>query len=150
MIRRWLDFLSRDLWRMRLHGRPGMVSFWLNQLRIVVLAFRGFSQDKCRLRASALTLYLLMSLVPMVAVIFGVARGFGIEKEVEKRVMASFKGEVQVSEFAAELERAEPVGPNAGGFTAAKRKRRIIPPRQIPRLIPPLMSRRQIPKNPPN
>jgi membrane protein len=44
------------------------------------LTLRRFNLDKCELRASALTFYSLLSIVPVVAMAFAVAKGFGIEK----------------------------------------------------------------------
>lgn len=49
---------------------------WINALGA---AFRGFVKDECFLKASALTYYTLFSIVPVLAVLFGIAHGFGIE-----------------------------------------------------------------------
>lgn len=48
-------------------------------LRIALLTFRGFSEKRVQLRATALTFYSLMSLVPVIALLFGIAKGFGLE-----------------------------------------------------------------------
>lgn len=44
----------------------------------------GFVQDECSLRASALTYYSLLSIVPVLAVLFGVAKGFGFEEALRE------------------------------------------------------------------
>ena len=56
--------------------RPGSPK----RLKIALLAAQGFVRDLCQLRASALTLYSLLSIVPVIAMLFGVAKGFGFEK----------------------------------------------------------------------
>ena len=99
-----IDFLRRDVWRIRSKTLPRKRSFLLKQLRIVILAFRGFDEDKCSLRASALTFYSLLSIVPTVAMIFGVAKGFALEKRVQRELLEKFQGQeeviTKVTEFA--------------------------------------------------
>ncbi|MFZ2403549.1 MAG: YihY/virulence factor BrkB family protein, partial [Methylobacter sp.] len=41
----------------------------------------------CPLRASALTLYSLLSIVPVIAMLFGIAKGFGFETMLEQRLI---------------------------------------------------------------
>lgn len=46
----------------------------------------GFLKDECSLRASALTYYSLLSIVPVVAVLFGIAKGFGFEEALRQDI----------------------------------------------------------------
>lgn len=50
-------------------------------------AARGFGADLCSLRASALTFYSLLSIVPVIAMLFGVAKGFGFEEMLQQKLM---------------------------------------------------------------
>ncbi|MFW6114664.1 MAG: YihY/virulence factor BrkB family protein [Thermodesulfobacteriota bacterium] len=104
MFKRIKDFLSYDLWRIRSRKLPPRKSFLIRQLRIIILAFRGFDEDKCSMRASALTYYSLMSVVPMAAMAFGIAKGFGLHKILEREILEQFRGQeevlVRVIEFA--------------------------------------------------
>jgi membrane protein len=59
----------------------------MKYLHILVLAGHGFYKDRCQQRASALTFYSLLSLVPMAAMIFGIAKGFGLEKYIENQIL---------------------------------------------------------------
>ncbi|MBI5154178.1 YihY/virulence factor BrkB family protein [Candidatus Poribacteria bacterium] len=90
------QFLGEELWRIRLAEQSRQRSFLLRQLRIVVLSVRGFDEDQCMLRASALTFYTLLSIVPILAMAFGVAKGFGFEKMLEARVREQFEGQEEV------------------------------------------------------
>ncbi|MCK4700731.1 MAG: YihY/virulence factor BrkB family protein, partial [Bacteroidales bacterium] len=72
-----VKFLTVGIWKMSLYESSGVKSFLIKQLRIIMLALRGFSEDKVSLRASALTFYSLLSVVPTLAMIFGIAKGFG-------------------------------------------------------------------------
>ena len=42
-------------------------------------------RDHCQKTASVLTYYSLLNIVPVVAVAFAVAKGFGLEKLIEKK-----------------------------------------------------------------
>ena len=95
-VHQLIHFLKVDIWRIRMHKLPRTQSFWLKQLRIMLLAFRGFDEDKCQLRASALTFYSLLSIVPFVAMAFGIAKGFGIEKILEKQLYEKLAGQEEV------------------------------------------------------
>lgn len=96
MIAKVLNFIKRDVWRMRLRDLPKKKSFLLRQLRTILLALRGFNEDKCQLRASALTFYSLLSIVPVMAMAFGVAKGFGFEKMLEKQLLDKFANQGEV------------------------------------------------------
>lgn len=63
---------------------------------MLVLSLKQFQEDKCALRASALTYYSLMSLVPILAMAFGISKGFGLEKALEKQLFTTFQGQEEV------------------------------------------------------
>jgi len=50
-------------------------------------------ERRCYLRASALTLYSLLSVVPTAAMAFGVAKGFGLQKLLEKELLHRLQGQ---------------------------------------------------------
>jgi len=86
LITRAINFVTVDIWRIRLEDLPFGKSFLIKQLRIFLLTVRGFDENKCFTRASSLTFYTLLSIVPVVAMLFGVAKGFGFEKLLEKEL----------------------------------------------------------------
>jgi membrane protein len=65
--------------------------FLVKQLRIIVLAARGFSNDKVQLRASALTFYSILSVVPIAAIAFGIAKGFGLDQDLRLAIVDKFQ-----------------------------------------------------------
>ena len=107
MIRKVFQFITTDIWRIRLRDIPRSKSFLIKQLRIIVLAVRGFDEDRCQLRASALTFYSLLSIVPVIAILFGIAKGFGFQEVLEKELLDKFSAHeavlVQVMDFAKSL-----------------------------------------------
>lgn len=95
-LKRFIDFIKTDIWRIRLSDLPRAKSFLIKQLRIVILSLRGFDEDKCQLKASALTFYSLLSIVPVAAMAFGIAKGFGFEKALEKQLLEKLQGQEEV------------------------------------------------------
>ena len=102
-----INFINTDIWRIRKKDLPRMKYFLIKQLRILVLATRGFGQDQCPLRASALTFYSILSIVPVVAMAFGIAKGFGFQEILENQLMEKFSGQedvmIRVVDFAHSL-----------------------------------------------
>lgn len=92
------QFLKADIWRLQADKLPPRRSFWLTQLRIFLLALRRFDRDQCALRASALTFYSLLSIVPVVALAFAVAKGFGFERILSEQLIAKLQGHEEVAE----------------------------------------------------
>src|SRR5512133_1860003 len=74
-------------------------SFFFKQLRIVILAARGFRTDKVQLRASAMTYYSLLSLVPVIAIAFAIAKGFGLDKSLEKTIIENARVQPEVIDW---------------------------------------------------
>jgi membrane protein len=91
-----MNFLKNDIWRIRLKDIPPKRSFFIRNLRIVLLALRRCNENRCSLRASALTFYSLLSVVPVFAMIFGIAKGFGLDKILEKQLMEKIPAQSEI------------------------------------------------------
>ena len=76
-------FFEKEIWLKELEDLPKSKSFLISQVRVIVMALKGFNEDRCVLRASALTYYSLLSFVPVIAMIFGIAKGFGMEQAID-------------------------------------------------------------------
>lgn len=66
-------------------------TFVIKQLRIAIIAARGFSNDKVNLRASALTFYTLLSIIPVIAIAFAIAKGFGLDQDLRALITDEFQ-----------------------------------------------------------
>jgi len=96
MLRKWVNFIKTDIWRIRLSDHSPGKSLLIRLIRVVALAVRGFNENKCKFRASALTFYTLLSIVPVIALMFGIAKGFGLQKQVEEQLLAKMEGQKEV------------------------------------------------------
>ena len=65
-------------------------------VRVTAVAIKGFIEDKVGMKASALTYYSLWAVVPSLALMLGLARGFGFHDILEKILYDSFKGQPQI------------------------------------------------------
>ena len=82
-----ISFIKEDLWLLHEQRLPPLKAAIIKTLKIVILSIQGFSSDLCPLRASALTLYSILSIVPVIAMLFGIAKGFGFETMLEQRLL---------------------------------------------------------------
>ena len=82
-----ISFIKEDLWLLHEQRLPLFKAAIIKTLKIVTLSVQGFSSDLCPLRASALTLYSILSIVPVIAMLFGIAKGFGFETMLEQRLL---------------------------------------------------------------
>jgi membrane protein len=87
MVSRLLTFFKTGIWEIKLRDLPPPQAFAVKYLRIILLASRGFLRDQCQKTASVLTYYSLLNVVPVVAVAFAMAKGFGLEKLIEKQIL---------------------------------------------------------------
>jgi membrane protein len=92
-------FFEADLWCTRLSELPASKAGIYRALRIAVRSIRQFSEDQCPLRASALTLLTLLSIVPMFAMAFGIAQGFGLQNAIEREVLNRLAGQEEVARW---------------------------------------------------
>ena len=84
------DFFRRGVWRIPVDQLPPFKAAMLRLLRIFVLTVNGFRKDDCVLRASALTFYTFLSIVPVLAMAFGIAKGFGFEPLLKEVLIDNF------------------------------------------------------------
>jgi len=87
MHTRIIDFFRNDIWLLHDHEQHSLKALLIKTAKIMLLAMRGFVQDHCPLRASALTLFTLLAIVPVLAMLFGIAKGFGLQELFRERLL---------------------------------------------------------------
>ena len=87
MLSRILYFFKTGIWEVRSKDLPPVEAFFIKYLRMILLASKGFMRDNCQKTASVLTYYALLNVVPVIAVAFAMAKGFGLEKLIEKQIL---------------------------------------------------------------
>lgn len=95
-VSRLARYLNEDIWRLRRRDLPVLRAAGVRALRVASLSIRGFFRHNGPLRASALTFYSLLSIVPVAAMAFGIAKGFGFEKRLEAQLLEKLPGQEEV------------------------------------------------------
>lgn len=88
--------INDAIWHTSLSDLSRTRSFLIKQMRIVVLSARGFMNNKVQLRAASLTLYSLLAIVPVAAIAFAIAKGFGLDQNLEQIVTKQFQTQPEV------------------------------------------------------
>ena len=76
------EFVTKDIWSFEIQQKGPLRRAIGNIVKVVVIAVRTFLDDKVMTKAAALTYSTLFAIVPILALIFAVARGFGFENIV--------------------------------------------------------------------
>jgi len=90
IIKKGWSFLTEKLWIVRLDKLNKRQGFLVKQLRIFSLSIQGFNEDKCLIKATALTFYTLFSIVPIVALIFAIGKGFGFDQTLKQQMLQDY------------------------------------------------------------
>lgn len=66
-------------------------------------AAEGFWKDDCYTQSAALTFYTLQSIVPLLAAIFGIAKGFGFDKYLEEIITQTLPEQKEILTYAIQI-----------------------------------------------
>ncbi len=86
-LKRVWTFFSRGIWEIDVHELTRWRLFLLRQTQIAALVGRDFFADHCMLRASALTYSTLLAIVPLLALMFALLKGLGVQNVLEPIIL---------------------------------------------------------------
>ena len=91
-----LKYFHDKVWNVRpeAHGKP--MAFLIKQLRIIWIVSKNFTKDKLQVQSAGLTFYTMLSVVPLVALVFAIAKGFGLQATLEAEITKAFEGHEDV------------------------------------------------------
>ncbi|NPA44825.1 MAG: YihY/virulence factor BrkB family protein [Chlorobi bacterium] len=98
-IQKLRDFINNELWSVDIDKAPKPKKILVNFLRLFFLGLQSFKEDKLNVRASALTYFSLLSIVPVLALAFGIAKGFGLDDMLEREIAKSMSGQREVLNY---------------------------------------------------
>jgi membrane protein len=96
IIQQVTQFFEKDIWKISTKDKHPMFGFMVRSGRILFIAVRGFYKDKIQLRASALSFYTMLSIVPILAMVFGIAQGFGLKEHLSTLLKERLQGQAEV------------------------------------------------------
>lgn len=77
-------FFTYDVWRMTAENVSGSVRYLISIIKAIFLSIRFFVSDRMMEKASALTYYTLLAIVPLFALVLGIAKGFNVQDLLEQ------------------------------------------------------------------
>lgn len=92
-IKEWIHFLSYDIWRLNPENFSNKKNVSHNVLKVTMLTVRGVQEQNLGASSRSLTYRTILSLVPMLAVLFAIARGFGFENILESQIFDFFNSD---------------------------------------------------------
>jgi len=90
LLMRLIKFVTEDIWRITENEVSGLKELYINAIKTVILAIRGFMNDNLTVKASALTYNTMLAIVPLLAVLLGIAKGFGFQETVRQELLNYF------------------------------------------------------------
>lgn len=93
-----LKYFRSRIWDVRLEDRSKWSAFLFKQLRIVLIVSKNFIGNKLQVQSAGLTFYTMLSVVPLVALVFAIAKGFGIQTNLEEQLRGSLTGHEEVAD----------------------------------------------------
>lgn len=92
-----VHFVRYDMWRVTTTEIDGFFKrLGYGIIRTIVLVARGFTSKNLNDTAKSLTYSLIFAIVPIMAMIVAVAKGFGVADVIEKQLNSSFLGETNM------------------------------------------------------
>jgi membrane protein len=95
-IRSFLFFITEDIWRAYPQDLTKKERRGYTVLKVISLAVKRYTAGNMQRSASALTYSTFLSLIPLLAVLLAIARGFGFHNIVESQLFVYFPGQKEV------------------------------------------------------
>ncbi|MFA6701790.1 MAG: YihY/virulence factor BrkB family protein [Dysgonamonadaceae bacterium] len=92
-IKEGIHFLSYGIWRQNPENFSNSKNVFYNILKVIMLTVRGIQDEKLAANSRSLTYRTVLSIVPLLAVLFAIARGFGFENIVQSEIFRYFGNE---------------------------------------------------------
>lgn len=94
-----VQFLSYDIWRQNPETLSNKRNILYDATKTIILTIRNIQEQDLGGSARSLTYRTVLSIVPMLAILFAIARGFGIENIVESSIFDFLAGDDSSTEM---------------------------------------------------
>ena len=92
-------FLTYDIWHLDSKAYSGRKAWGLRYLKASLITIRRMSAHSVGLQAAALTFFMMLAIVPFIAVTYAITRGFGLANELESLIYANFSGQEEIVQW---------------------------------------------------
>lgn len=119
MVKKAVDFITRGIWEKHPDEyKSNKIRWAVRQFKILILMIQGTGQHAIAVRCAALTFYTLMSLVPILALVFGVVKGFGLDTNFNEYLFETFPQHSEIINYVIEFAN-NMLAKTKGGVVAA-------------------------------
>ncbi len=103
MLKKVKTFFREEIWSHDLTSKSRRKTFLIRQSRIYILAFKGFFEDRAAVRAAALTYFTMLSIIPIFAIAFAIARNFGFEDRLHDVISTRMSGQEDIMAWVTDM-----------------------------------------------
>ena len=103
LIAKILHFVTVEVWSINKKKISERKFKFIRLLQIIILSVKAFLQKRCVEKASALTYYTVLSLVPLAAMAYGIAKGFGFDQYMEEYLISLFSDKQDIVDMILEF-----------------------------------------------
>jgi membrane protein len=89
------NFLRNDIWELELEELSRAKARFIKYLKVMAITIRTFSNERIGFQAVALSFFSTMSVVPFIAIIFGITGGLGLEVPLKDFLYRYFENSQQ-------------------------------------------------------
>lgn len=84
------------MWENKWNDKPLYIKICINFFRVVSFTLKNFIGNKGTEKAQSLTYYTILSVVPLLALVFGISKGFGIDQTLRDELQYALSGHAEV------------------------------------------------------
>lgn len=95
IIRKLKNFITNDIWQLDLGEFSKARARMIKYLKVTMITIRTFANERIGFQAVALSFYSTMSVVPFIAIIFGITGGLGLEDQLKDFLYGYFNNSQQ-------------------------------------------------------
>ena len=95
-LKKTKHFFTEHIWHIKPEKIPRWQRWFIHLAKIIILGVKGYKGKNLTLHASALTMYSVLSIVPVIAMIFGIAQGFGLEAYLTQQLQLAFSNQPEI------------------------------------------------------
>lgn len=95
MFQKWKTLVANAL-HTAYDKKKRLRSIFYKSIRIFYFSCKSFQENELNLKSSLLTFYTLVSLVPILTIIFSIAKGFGFDEFLQKQILQTFSEQKDV------------------------------------------------------
>ena len=78
------NFIRDDIWTLELEDLSKARARFIKYLKVMMITIKTFSSEKIGFQAVALSFFSTMSVVPFLAIVFGITGGFGLADKLKE------------------------------------------------------------------